>query len=462
MRLRRRTFAILGAIAALGLAGAYVAWLAWQGYLFPVHYRCVIWTGETVEGYGLRLGPEAWRNEGKYTRYFESGKRHVDGCFRGGRPVGTWSTYNGREELVEREEFADDGHRTQITFYDGGVAVRSESEPESKPRAVEIALPPDEAPPAEAAGNKPDIPRRIEETTNSIGMRLVLVPSGSFVMGNVHTPEEEAKVMAPYHEFMQGLDSEYPCHRVEITRPFYLGAYHVTVGQFRRFVEASGYRTDAERGKGGSGHNAKTGMPAFGRQFTWRNTGFNQTDEHPAVNISWNDAVAFCRWLAEKEGNRYRLPTEAEWEYACRAGTTTRYSSGDDPEGLARVGNVADAALRFVYSEWRSTIRANDHYLFTSPVGRFRPNAFGLYDMHGNAFQWCADWWVGNYYATCPVGDPPGPAASDPLVHEGGDSRVERGGSWNHGPLHARSVHRGAGSPGVPSYDLGFRVAREL
>ncbi len=108
------------------------------------------------------------------------------------------------------------------------------------------------------------------------------------------------------------------------------------------------------------------------------------------VNVSWNDAVAFCKWLSKKEGNTYRLPTEAEWEYACRAGTTTRYYSGDDPETLAKVGNVADATAKAKFPDWKYTIKASDGYVFTSPVGSFQPNAFGLYDMHGNAWQWCA------------------------------------------------------------------------
>ena len=117
------------------------------------------------------------------------------------------------------------------------------------------------------------------------------------------------------------------------------------------------------------------------------------------VNVSWNDAVAFCKWLSKKEGKTYRLPTEAEWEYACRAGTTTRYYSGDDPETLAKVGNVADAAFKAKFPDWEYTIKANDGYVFTAPVGKFKPNAFGLYDMHGNAWQWCADWYGEEYYA---------------------------------------------------------------
>ena len=157
------------------------------------------------------------------------------------------------------------------------------------------------------------------------------------------------------------------------------------------------------------------------------------------VNVNWNDAMAFCQWLSLKEGKTYRLPTEAEWEYACRAGTTTRYSSGDDPETLAKAGNVADAAAKAKFPALFRTIKASDGYVFTAPVGSFRPNAFGLYDMHGNAWQWCADWYGDNYYAVSPVDDPTGAEAKYYCVL--------RGGAWDFGPLHSRSASRIQGSP---------------
>ncbi len=108
------------------------------------------------------------------------------------------------------------------------------------------------------------------------------------------------------------------------------------------------------------------------------------------MTVNWDDAVAFCEWLSKKEGKTYRLPTEAEWEYACRAGTATRYYSGDDPETLATVANVADATFKVNFAdEAYYGLRASDGYTYTAPVGRFKPNAFGLYDMHGNVWQWC-------------------------------------------------------------------------
>ena len=166
---------------------------------------------------------------------------------------------------------------------------------------------------------------------------------------------------------------------MRITKPFYLGTYHVTRGQFRQFVADTGYKTDAEKGEkpGAYGWDPDKKEFGFNEKYSWRNAGFEQTDEHPVVNVSWNDAVAFCKWLSRKEGKTYRLPTEAEWEYACRAGTTTRYYSGDDPETLAKVGNVADAAAKAKFPDWKYTIKASDGYVFTAPVGNSSPMPSG-------------------------------------------------------------------------------------
>ncbi len=197
--------------------------------------------------------------------------------------------------------------------------------------------------PKEAGGKK--------QITNSIGMKLTLVPSGEFMMGSGESAEDTAAFFwKTYGEvvYADHFKDEHPQHRVRITHPFYLGTYHVTRGQFRQFVADTSYKTDAEKGEppGAEGWNADKKSFEFNEKYSWRNAGFEQTDEHPVVNVSWNDVVAFCKWLSGKEDKTYRLPTEAEWEYACRARTTTRYSSGDDPETLAKVGNVADAAAQ--------------------------------------------------------------------------------------------------------------------
>ena len=201
--------------------------------------------------------------------------------------------------------------------------------------------------------------RTAKQITNSIGMKLTLVPSGEFMMGSKESAEETAaffnKTYGEQSSARQiSFKHEHPQHRVRITRPFYLGTYHVTRGQFRQFVADTGYKTDAEKGEkpGAFGWDPDKKEFGFNEKYSWRNAGFEQTDEHPVVNVSWNDAVAFCKWLSRKEGKTYRLPTEAEWEYACRAGTTTRYYSGDDPETLAKVGNVADAAAKAKFPDW--------------------------------------------------------------------------------------------------------------
>jgi formylglycine-generating enzyme required for sulfatase activity len=309
--------------------------------------------------------------------------------------------------------------------------------------------------PSAAAEPKPDTPKQI---SNSIGMKLTLIPSGEFMMGSAESAEATAEFFnKTYGEDLLTADvfkNEHPQHRVRITKPFYLGTYHVTRGQFRQFVANTKYKTDAEMGMrpGAWGWDPGKKDLLFNKKYSWRNAGFEQSDEHPVVNVSWNDAVAFCQWLSKKDSKTYRLPTEAEWEYACRAGTTTRYYSGDDPETLAKVGNVADAAAKAQFPFSPYTLKASDGFVFTSPAGFFKPNAFGLYDMHGNAFQWCSDRYDAEYYASSRPEDPIGPAS--------GDDRVLRGGSWLIGPCHAHSSGRFRNSPDSRDYSAGFRVAR--
>ena len=202
-----------------------------------------------------------------------------------------------------------------------------------------------------ATAEEPKSATGAKQITNSIGMKLTLVPSGEFMMGSKESAEETAaffkKTYGEETQTANNFKNEHPQHRVRITRPFYLGTYHVTRGQFRQFVVKTGYKTDAEKGDkpGAVSWNQDKKQFDYNEKYSWRNVGFEQSDEHPAVIVSWDDAVAFCKWLSATEGNSYRLPTEAEWEYACRAGTTTRYYSGDDPEMLAKVGNVADASF---------------------------------------------------------------------------------------------------------------------
>ena len=181
----------------------------------------------------------------------------------------------------------------------------------------------------------------------------------------------------------------------------WVGRTPVTMRQFRAFVEASGYHTDAENPTGngpgyvgGYGWNAERHrFEGWWPQYTWHYTGWTLTDEHPVSNVSWNDASAFCAWLSTKSGRRVRLPTAAEWDRAARAGTTTAYFTGDSPASLEGYANVADRSLLRTLGDPEYASRGfafDDGEPFTSPVGEFKPNAWGLYDMLGNVFQWCS------------------------------------------------------------------------
>jgi formylglycine-generating enzyme required for sulfatase activity len=274
-------------------------------------------------------------------------------------------------------------------------------------------------------------------TTRAAGIRLALIPAGTFWMG---LPDEDAD------------DDQKPQHEVRISA-FYLGLTEVTRGQFRGFVHETGYKTDAEKdGKGGSGWSEEKKNFEQAPNYAWLNPGFEQTDEHPVVNVTWNDAVAFCEWLTRVEGQTYRLPTEAEWEYACRARTTTKYFSGDDPESLATVANIADGTAKTKFPDWNWAIAARDGFVYTAPSAQFRPNAFGLYDMHGNVWEWCRDGYDAEYYKRSPKEDPPGPSQAE--------LRVFRGGGWFCHPHSGYSAGRGRSKPGYRCADVGFRVAR--
>ena len=258
------------------------------------------------------------------------------------------------------------------------------------------------------------------ETVRSPGAgEFVLIPPGRFEMGSPDTDPQR-------HE------SEQPRHTVRITKPFYLAAREVTVGQFRSFVEAENYQTTAERGNAGTtvptpeGNVDRPGM-------NWRNPGFPQADDHPVCCLSHDDAMAFVAWLSRTEGRRYRLPTEAEREYACRAGATARYHYGDDP-GEGRI----------------SCRKSPDAPAATVPVGGRPANGFGLYDMHGGVTEWLSD--AARTYAGEPMTDPVGPT---------GGVYCSRGGAYYLTIEHCRAAARGY-DPAYARYPWsGFRPALE-
>lgn len=301
---------------------------------------------------------------------------------------------------------------------------------------------------------------------NGVKLQMVLIPPGQFPMGS--PPAEQAEVRRidsekePSKEPID-LATEHQ-HSVAITKPFYLGRYEVTVGQFRQFTHASSYVTEAEiRQIPVIGYDETRDDFVQSPKFNFRMPGFAQTDSRPVVNVSWNDAQRFADWLGRSKGSRQSplsggrpcLPSEAQWEYACRAGTTSWYFSGNDPESLSRKANVSDLSankkLARINRPWKS-IDADDGFVFTAEVGRFDPNAFRLHDMHGNVREFCQDWIDEHYYRNSPAIDPTGPKG--PL-----EVRAARGGSWQEMPWYCRSACRAGDSPSSWIFDTGFRVA---
>lgn len=325
--------------------------------------------------------------------------------------------------------------------------------------AVTMAI--SETPPTVAAQSR-------ETINNSIGMKLVLVPAGEFMMG----AEEDRSDTLNYFPYCdpKWLDGELPRHKVRITKPFYMGQYEVTLKQFLTFYHDAKYKIEAERdGKPSWGYDKNRDLVKSTIFRPW-DPGWKIEQDHPVVYVSWNDAVAFCNWMSKKEGKKYRLPTEAEWEYACRAGTNSRYHFGNDPEELVRYANAADADRKAAFGgggtiasfeKGKKTdtqipfpfLSRRDGYAWTAPVGKFRPNNFGLYDMHGNAWEWCSDWYDEHYYEKSPVDDPQGPSA--------GSSRVARGGGFNNTPVNLRCANRDNDEPSNRNYNNGFRVVCE-
>jgi formylglycine-generating enzyme len=307
------------------------------------------------------------------------------------------------------------------------------------PAAPPVAPPvaPAAAPPATRPATQP-----AKELTLDLGdkvtLKLVLIPAGKFLMGSPETEKDR--------------DKDEIQHEVTISKPFYMGVTHVTVDQFAAFAKDSGYKTDAEKAGKSLCFHIRDGnfYAAWIDGCSWRNPGFEQTGGHPVVEISWNDAQAFCTWLAKKSGKVVGLPTEAQWEYACRAGTKTAFPWGDNADDGKGWANCTDQSFRKSYTGLpeRMAFSWDDGYVFTSPVTSFKANAFGLYDMVGNANQWCQD----------RFGDYEKGADTDPTGANTGGNRVLRGGTWFSHLRFYRSAHRTKSVPADPANDEGFRV----
>lgn len=314
---------------------------------------------------------------------------------------------------------------------------------------------------------------------NSIGMVLQFLEAGFYERkcGRNH-PEYSADFSS--HASYGGYGDENPPHDVVITKPFLIGQTEVTVGQFRQFVNSTGYETTAERnGKGIIGLHGEIEPdrriynPLGQRpEFTWKSPGFEQSDDHPVTGVSWDDTQAFCKWLSEKDGATYRLPSEAEWEYACRAGTSTYFSFGNDyTNQFQHYANLADRTLEDAHERVASLQwvlpDVRDGAVYTSEVKSYRPNAWGLYDMHGNVWEWCQDVYNDVYYKRFrATREKPWNCAVDPLnldehTWEDGEFRSIRGGAWVLAPIQSRTGTRNQFERTDAACYLGFRVVRE-
>lgn len=267
---------------------------------------------------------------------------------------------------------------------------------------------------------------------------MVVIPAGSFDMGA--TPAENLREQSPERY----ITWETPVHRVTIARPIALGMREVTRGEFAAFVRAADYRIagcDVARGAEWEPRSDKS----------WLDPDFEQDDSHPVVCVNWHDAQAYVRWLSARTGKAYRLPTEAEWEYAARAGTATARHWGDGRTDACQFANVPDQTHQSV-----EVFLCHDGFKFTSPAGSFQPNAFGLYDTIGNVWEWVADCFHDNY-----TGAPDDGSAwsADPACQY----HVGRSGSWNPRLLsQLRAAARGRVTTTLRNANLGFRVAMTL
>jgi formylglycine-generating enzyme required for sulfatase activity len=272
---------------------------------------------------------------------------------------------------------------------------------------------------------------------------MVVIPAGSFLMGAPATEKDRQ-------------EDEGPAHQVRISYSLALGKHELTRGEFSRFATASGYKTEAERSQSCAAWDGKAW--AYDASKNWRNPGFPQTDSHPVVCVSWNDAQAYLTWLNEKApGKGFRLPSEAEWEYAARAGQgTARFPWGDDLDysQICSYANSMDitGTAQVPGVNWK-VASCIDRHARTAPAGSFKANAFGLFDTHGNVWEWVQDVWHENYQGA------PGDGSA---WLSGGDQagRVIRGGSWSNNPRALRSASRLRHALNFSFIDAGMRIAR--
>jgi formylglycine-generating enzyme required for sulfatase activity len=291
------------------------------------------------------------------------------------------------------------------------------AEPVAEPAEVTRVESPPQAQPAKPIQGSPVAREESSEPPQVPEPKLIQIKGGCFQMGS---PELE-----------KGRGSDEQQHEVCVT-DFAMGKYEVTVQEFGRFVTAANYQTEAERAGGCYGWYSKNKEWELNANGSWRNVGFTQEESHPVVCVSWNDAVAYVEWLSRQTGKRYRLPTEAEWEYAARAGTKTAYWWGDQFDESKVNGNMRRGK--------------------STPVDDYPPNPWGLKDMLGNAWEWTCAGYEEKYNG----------AEKRCVAKDAVGLRVVRGGSWFNVPWHLRASYRHWDGPGTRFDTLGFRLAQDL
>jgi len=263
------------------------------------------------------------------------------------------------------------------------------------------------AEPASSTGNKSVAPVKTVYTEPATGMKFVEVPEGCFIMGDTHG---------------DGQGDEKPLHKVCLDS-FLMGRHEVTNGQFRKFRPA---------------HDSGS----------YEGNALND-DNQPVTGVTWYDAVEYAGWLTRLSGRRFRLPTEAEWEYAARGGTSGRNYWGDDPYVACKNANGADQTAKTQWSDWTVT-ECNDGYKVSAPAGRFAANDYGIHDIMGNAWEWTNDWYDADYYFESHGKNPPGPAS--------GKLKIPRGGGWLNASECVRAADRNGFAPDFSILFLGFRL----
>ena len=318
------------------------------------------------------------------------------------------------------------------------------------PETLEFPCSPEQARSAQRRqSERSGLPRRIEFPWG----QLSLIPPGWALCGNPRTASATRQAFAKFTPDEQSLRRELPALRQTFSNPLYFAVAPVTIREFQCFLEDTGHHVESIRdGRGGWGFDEmRRRFHGPTTQFDWRTSGWPQTPQHPVVNVSWNDAQAFAgacnRFCSLIPGKRlkFRLPTELEWEYACRAGSPHDFWFGPDFADLERFGNVTDATKRRDCPQWKG-LDSESGFRFTSPVDHFSPNPFGLHDLHGNVRQWCHD-------QIFP--DPSSRFAGQPC-------RVIRGGAWCNSPVHARCSARDYRPESHRDDHIGIRIVAEI